>query len=63
LDRGHQQRAKQVQTRLWDGHLEVLLDSTENTDLEEWAAQQVGDTFQQIYGVSLIVGPKRARRG
>ncbi len=59
LDRSHQQRVKDVQARVNGGAVELQLQSSDNTDLEEWAVQGIASVFQQVYGKSLMLAGKR----
>jgi exopolyphosphatase/guanosine-5'-triphosphate,3'-diphosphate pyrophosphatase len=55
LDRGHRQRVRSVKCQVRDTGVVIRLDSTENIDLELWAARQTGDAFRQVYGRSIVV--------
>jgi exopolyphosphatase/guanosine-5'-triphosphate,3'-diphosphate pyrophosphatase len=58
LDRGHQQRVASVEAKTSPGGVVLYLQSTEKTDLEVWAAQQVASAFQQTFDRPLTVLPK-----
>ncbi len=58
LDRGHAQRIDSVECRLQDGQVTIQLVSSENIDLELWAAERTGEVFRQVYGRSLVVSRK-----
>jgi exopolyphosphatase/guanosine-5'-triphosphate,3'-diphosphate pyrophosphatase len=55
LDRSHAQRVKNVRAAVDGGVISLLLEGSEDTDLEAWAAQRTGDDFRQVYGTKLIV--------
>jgi exopolyphosphatase/guanosine-5'-triphosphate,3'-diphosphate pyrophosphatase len=58
LDRGHQQRVASVEAKTSPDGVVLYLQSTEKTDLEVWAAQQVASAFQQTFDRPLTVLPK-----
>jgi exopolyphosphatase/guanosine-5'-triphosphate,3'-diphosphate pyrophosphatase len=58
LDRTHQQRVRSVEARSGPDGVTLYLESSENTDLEIWAAQQVSDAFRQTFGRALTLLPK-----
>ncbi len=60
LDRGHQQRVDDVECQMRNGSVLLALRSTEDVDLELWAADRAGDIFRQVYNTPLVVS--RAKR-
>jgi exopolyphosphatase/guanosine-5'-triphosphate,3'-diphosphate pyrophosphatase len=58
LDRTHQQRIRSVEARSGPDGVTLYLESSENTDLEIWAAQQVSDAFRQTFKRALTLLPK-----
>jgi exopolyphosphatase/guanosine-5'-triphosphate,3'-diphosphate pyrophosphatase len=48
LDRGHEQRVRSVECQVRDGHVAVRVGASEDIDLEQWAAEQAGETFRQV---------------
>lgn len=58
LDRTHQQRVRAVEARVGSDGVVLYLESSENTDLEIWAAQQVSDAFRQTFGRTITLLPK-----
>jgi len=58
LDRGHRGRVDSLECRVEEGRVTVQLISSENIDLEVWAAERIGDVFRQVYGRSLAVSRK-----
>lgn len=55
LDRSREQRVSDVRVRIRRSRVELQLVSSQEVDLEQWAAQQVDDAFRQVYNCSLIV--------
>jgi exopolyphosphatase / guanosine-5'-triphosphate,3'-diphosphate pyrophosphatase len=55
LDRSHRQFVRSVECQVKDAVVAVRPASTENIDLEIWAARRTGDVFRQVYGRSLTV--------
>ncbi len=55
LDRSREQRVADVRVRIRRSRVELQLVSSQEVDLEQWAAQQVDDAFRQVYNCSLIV--------
>ncbi len=60
LDRGHEQKVKQVSSVMRDGNLNLLVESDSDPDLEIWAANEAAAAFQESYGQSISV--QRAKR-
>jgi exopolyphosphatase/guanosine-5'-triphosphate,3'-diphosphate pyrophosphatase len=65
LDRSGEQRVKTVQCALLPNEFRITLIPAENcdVDLEIWAAEQLKDIFQQVYGKSLTVVPSPVHSG
>jgi len=49
LDRSHDHRISGVECRLRDGNVVLQVHSQGDIDLEQWAAEQAGTAFQQVY--------------
>ena len=45
-----------MECRLRDGQVALQLRSTRDIDLEQWAAERVGDVFRQVYDRPLAIG-------
>lgn len=59
LDRSHDQRIRGVECRLRDGHVVLQVHSQGDIDLEQWAAEQAGTAFQQVYQRPITVTKAR----
>jgi len=55
LDRGHEQKVRQVASSLRDGTLSLLVEAEQDPDLEIWAANEAAEAFRESYGKSLVV--------
>ena len=55
LDRGHQQRVESVDCQMKNGTIVVGIRAKGDVELEQWAAERVGDIFRQAYNVPLVV--------
>jgi len=62
LDRSHEQHVESVNCRLHNGHFVVQLMSAPNVDvdLEQWAAERVGEIFRQVYERPITVVKSRS---
>jgi exopolyphosphatase/guanosine-5'-triphosphate,3'-diphosphate pyrophosphatase len=49
LDRSHEQRVSDLQVHLRNGSVALALESSQDTDLEMWAAERVADSFRETY--------------
>lgn len=59
LDRGHEQRVDEIECRLRNGAIVVMLRSSRDTDLEQWAAERIAPAFLEAYGLPLNVARAR----
>jgi exopolyphosphatase/guanosine-5'-triphosphate,3'-diphosphate pyrophosphatase len=55
LDRSHDQRVASVSCSLREGQFVLQLDSTDDIDLEQWAAERAGEAFRQVYEKPVLV--------
>jgi len=62
LDRGHEPHIQRVECHLRDGEVVLQVHSRGDVDLEQWAAERVGEAFRQIYNRSVTVEKARALR-
>jgi exopolyphosphatase/guanosine-5'-triphosphate,3'-diphosphate pyrophosphatase len=60
LDRSHDQRIESARCELRDGQVVLRLHSQGDIDLEQWAAEQAGGIFQEVFGARLSVGKARS---
>ena len=58
-DRGYEQPVEQIECRLRNGAIVVLLRSSRDTDLEQRAAERVAQAFLEAYGLPLNVARAR----
>ena len=49
LDRNHDQRLKGLECRIREAEVIFELESDRDIDLEQWAAERVGETFTEVY--------------
>lgn len=59
LDRGHEQRVREVNCQMKDGAIVIALRSDQDVDLQQWAAERNSEIFRQVYGVPLVVTRER----
>lgn len=55
IDQTHEQRVHSVDCNIQNGGVSLVLRSNSDVKLEKWAAEQVSDAFQQVYGKALHV--------
>ena len=60
LDRGHEQRVERVGCEMRNGAIVLRLESDQDVDLEQWAAERAGEMFRQVYNTPLIVSQAKA---
>ena len=58
LDRGHEQRVRDLDCQVRQGAVTVMLEARGEVDLEYWASERVAEIFEQSYGHSLTVAVK-----
>jgi exopolyphosphatase/guanosine-5'-triphosphate,3'-diphosphate pyrophosphatase len=59
LERSHHQRIQNVEARLRDNEITLLVHSAGELDLEEWRAARSGEVFRQIYNRDVKVAKAR----
>src|SRR5262249_12330973 len=59
LDVSGDQRIQELESRMRDGQLALQLRSSRDIDLEQWAAERVGDVFRQVYDRQLAITKAR----
>jgi exopolyphosphatase / guanosine-5'-triphosphate,3'-diphosphate pyrophosphatase len=59
LDRGHEQKVRDLTSALRDGTVNLLVQADQDSDLEIWAANEAAQTFREVYEKSLVL--QRAR--
>ena len=60
LDRGHEQRVDRLACEMRNGAIVLRLESNQDVDLEQWAAERSGETFRQVYNTPLIVSQSKS---
>jgi exopolyphosphatase/guanosine-5'-triphosphate,3'-diphosphate pyrophosphatase len=60
LDRSHEQRIETMQCELRNGQVNLRLRSSQDIDLEQWAADRAAEAFRQVYGRQVNVTKARA---
>ncbi|MEK7405075.1 MAG: HD domain-containing protein, partial [Acidobacteriota bacterium] len=55
LDRSHEQRVESIHCRIREDQVAIQLVSSQEVDLEQWAARRDGEIFRQVFGRSLAV--------
>ncbi len=60
LDQRHEQHVQSIDCTVLDSQFQVVLHSDPDVKLEQWAGEQVGDVFRQVYDRQLVI--TRARR-
>jgi exopolyphosphatase/guanosine-5'-triphosphate,3'-diphosphate pyrophosphatase len=59
LDLSHKQRIQSMECFVRNGHVVLQLRAPKDVDLEQWAAERVGEVFRQIYDRPLVVAKAR----
>ena len=55
LDRGHEQKVRQLSSAVRDGNVCLLVESETDPDLELWAANEAAEAFQQVYAKPVVL--------
>jgi len=59
LDRSHEPRIQDVECHLREGEVVLQVHSRGDVDLEQWAAERVGEAFRQVYNRRVTVEKAR----
>ena len=62
LDRGYEPRVEEVDCQVRDGEVVLQVHSRGDVDLQQWAAERVGEVFRQVYNRPVRVERAPARR-
>ena len=62
LDRGHEQKVREVTSSVRDGNINLVFHSEDDIDLEVWSATDAAKTFRDVYGKSLTLQKAKATR-
>ncbi|HVP48495.1 MAG TPA: Ppx/GppA phosphatase family protein [Bryobacteraceae bacterium] len=60
LDRSHAERVESLECLVRDGQVILKLDSENDTDLEQWAAERSAEAFREVYGRDLVLSRVKA---
>ncbi|HEY7303532.1 MAG TPA: Ppx/GppA phosphatase family protein [Bryobacteraceae bacterium] len=62
LDRGHEQRVRDLTSAMKNGNISVMIQADEDADLELWAANKAAEVFLEIYAQSVSLQRARTPR-
>jgi exopolyphosphatase/guanosine-5'-triphosphate,3'-diphosphate pyrophosphatase len=62
LDRGHEQKVRDVTSAAREGAVTLLLQADQDADLEVWAANEEAKSFREVYAVPVSLRRARAQR-
>ncbi len=62
LDRGHEQKVRDVTSAIRDGNLNLIVHADEDVDLEIWSANDAAKTFRDVFAKSLTLQRAKANR-
>lgn len=62
LDRGHEQKVRDLRSAIKDGNISLLVQAEPDADLEIWAGNEAAKTFREIYARQIILQRARAQR-
>lgn len=62
LDRGHEQKVRNISSALRDGNLSVIVEADTDADLEIWAANEAANAFRESYATSIALVRAKAAR-
>lgn len=60
LDRGHEQKINDLSSAVKNGSVSVLVQTTQDVDLEIWAANEAAKTFREVYAKPILFERTRA---
>ncbi len=61
LDRGHQQKVREISGGLRDGYVLLQIQTDESADLELWAAEEASRTFRDVFEIPVSIQAMKAR--
>ncbi|MBV9154951.1 MAG: HD domain-containing protein, partial [Acidobacteriaceae bacterium] len=62
LDRGHEQKVRELTRVARNGALTLLVHSEGDSDLEVWAANEAAKTFREVYAIPIILQRAKTQR-
>jgi exopolyphosphatase / guanosine-5'-triphosphate,3'-diphosphate pyrophosphatase len=62
LDRGHEQKVRDLSSALKDGNVSLFVQADQDADLEIWAAGEAAKAFRDVYAKQISLQRARAQR-
>ncbi len=62
LDRGHDQKVRDLSSVLKDGNINLLVQADADADLEIWAGNEAARTFREVYGTPVFLQRAKAHK-
>ncbi len=62
LDRGHEQKVRNVATAVKDGTISVMVEADQDADLEIWAANAAARSFREVYAKQISLQRAKTQR-
>ena len=62
LDRGHEQKVRDLSSTLRNGNVNLLVQAEQDADLEIWAANEAAEAFREIYAKPISLQRMRAQK-
>jgi exopolyphosphatase/guanosine-5'-triphosphate,3'-diphosphate pyrophosphatase len=62
LDRGHEQRVRNLTSAIKDGNISLLVEAEADADLELWAASEAADAFVAAYATPIALQRSKTAR-
>ncbi len=62
LDRGHEQRVRNLTSAIKDGNINLLVEASADADLELWAANEAADAFLETYAEPIVLQRAKSTR-
>ena len=62
LDRGHEQKVRNVSSTFKDGNVNLFVQADQDSDLEIWAANEAAKAFRDVYAKQISLQRARAQR-
>ncbi len=62
LDRGHDQKVRDISSVLKDGNINLLVQADADPHLEIWAANEAARTLREVYGTPVFLQRAKAHK-
>ncbi len=62
LDRGHEQRVRNLTSAIKDGNVSVMIETAADADLDLWAANEAADAFLDTYAIPISLQRAKVAR-